>query len=156
MPRCALLASVLWILAACEISPAEPGPPIGMTTVFAAQHSGMDLPRTDIIRDRHAWAQSWDEIHARTTPLPPLPEIDFQRHLLVLVAIGERPNGCYDVEIRSLHRGHGRLWVSAREWVPVPHCVCTQELVQPVHVVRVERTPGQAELGIRPSSLSCG
>lgn len=151
-----VVSSLLLLLACGGQLPTSPGHGLPIVTVVAAQSSGIDAGREEVIRDAEAWARAWREIHARRSPAAPLPEVDFSRQMLLLVALGERPDGCHDVEIAGVEGAGDALRVAVREIVPGPGCICTMALVQPVHVVSVERTAGEVRFATRRVERACG
>jgi hypothetical protein len=135
----ALAASAL--LAACAA--AGPGDPRDIEhpfeTLLAEAHSGLAEPRREVVRDEAGWARLWADIHAGVTPAPPLPPVDFGRHMLVAVASGTRPSGGFAIRVRSVATRGGKLEVVVLETCPAPDAMVTLELTQPVEVVRVPR-----------------
>lgn len=152
-----LTVSCLLPLLACGGQlPTSPAHGVPIVTVVAAQSSGIDAGREEVIRDPEAWERAWREIHARRTPAAALPAVDFSRQMLLLVALGERPDGCHDVEIAGVERAGDALRVTAHEIVPGPGCICTMALVQPVHVVGVERAAGEVRFAKLRVERACG
>ena len=111
--------------------------------------------RTEVIRDEQRWAAVWAEIHRGHGQAPPRPTFDFSREMAVLVGIGERPSGCYSVEILELSSGAGRIRVRAEERHTVGQCACTAATTQPLHVVRTPRTDGAPDPRIEARTVSC-
>ena len=80
-----------------------------------AMNSGYEAPATLVIRDSSAWAAAWATVHSGVEPQPELPAVDFSQDMLVLVAIGQQPNGGHSTVIsldgiihsRSLVRSAG-------------------------------------------------
>lgn len=158
MARIASLVFLLLIsLLACADSPTATSQrhPVPFATVLSESSTGVEAGRSEVIRDRAPWSRAWDEIHLRSSPQPGLPQIDFGQDMLLLVALGARPNGCFAVEIRSVQRVGSGLRVRVEESTPGAGCGCTQALVQPVHVVKLTRHPGPVDFEIRPGARSC-
>jgi len=108
-------------------------------TLLAEAHSGISERRREVVRDEASWARLWAEIHAGFTPAPPLPAVDFARHMLIAVALGTRPSGGFGVKVRSVASRGERLEVSVAESCPAAGAMVTLSLTQPVEVVRVAR-----------------
>jgi hypothetical protein len=47
------------------------------------EHSGRA-----VVRDAVTWRRIWEEAQSGTSPVPPLPEVDFDRHVVLAVASG--------------------------------------------------------------------
>lgn len=71
-----------------------------------------------------------------------LPAVDSGKEAVILVAIGERPNGGYAIEITRIEAQGDDLVVHVKESVPDPGMISIQVLTQPFHAVRVPRPKG--------------
>jgi PrcB C-terminal len=152
-----LMTATLAILAlACDDSPTAPGDaPIAFETVVATSSSGFVAPRREVIRDAEQWARAWDLLHARQGSVPPLPDVDFTRRMLVLAAMGSRNTGCFQVEVTAINLRRGAVEVEVMERAPTASCICTEALTEPVHVVSLDRVELDARFVVRGQSLSC-
>jgi len=95
--------------------------------------NGTDL----VIADSQSWATTWAQLIRGVGPPPALPAVDFRTERVVLVALGQRSTGGYDIRIDSVvqfQRG-SVTYVTATS--PGNRCVTTQALTQPVDVMRV-------------------
>jgi hypothetical protein len=132
-------ASVL--LAACAA--AGPGDPADAQQPFeplvSESHSGLVERRREVVRDEAGWARLWDEIHSVVSPRPPLPPVDFARHMLVVVASGTRPSGGFSVKVQGVATRGDELEVAVLETCPAPGAMVTMGLTQPVEVVRLAK-----------------
>lgn len=108
-------------------------------TIAAETHSGLGERRREVIRDEANFVRLWSEIHADSTPAPPLPPVDFAQHMLIAVALGTRPSGGYGIKVQSVTTRGERLEVAVAEFCPAPGAVVITVLTQPVEVVRVPR-----------------
>jgi hypothetical protein len=151
-----VLAGVLLATStACEDhGPTGPGGSVPFANLYETPYSGIFRARAEVIRDEARWASVWSEIHARQSFVPPLPPVDFERDMLVLVGIGEKTDGCWSVEILELRSGSGQIHVRAEDRHRTG-CFCTQALTQPVQVVRAVRTEGNAAGEIVSRNVSC-
>jgi hypothetical protein len=110
-------------------------------TVVAQSHSGLEEPRREVIRDEASWARLWGEIQAGVTPRPPLPAVDFERHMLIAVALGTRRSGGFGIKVQGVASRGDTLEVSVLETCPAPGAMVIMALTQPLEVVRVPRLP---------------
>lgn len=122
-------------------SPSDSEDPSGsvqpVDTLFASSISGLATPRRELIADADAWSRAWSELHARMTPVPDAPELDFAEHHVVLLAMGSRPTGGYAIDVASMTVEDGRLVVAVREIEPGAGCITTQAVTQPAFAVTV-------------------
>lgn len=104
-------------------------------------NSGLGDPLRVVIRDQEAWHDMWKRIHSTVVVgLPPLPEIDFAREMVVVVALGARPTGGYGVIVDGAYERDDRLEVIVSVQSPGKSCMLTQAVTQPVDIVRIPKT----------------
>jgi hypothetical protein len=77
------------------------------------------------------------------TPAPDPPRVEFEREMLIVVALGERPTGGYGIVVDSAETRPDGLFVTVRTIAPGKGCMLTQALTQPVDIARVPRHEGQ-------------
>ena len=90
-----------------------------------------------VISDLRTWAVMWARLNAGRQPQPPLPAVDFPTERVILVALGQRNSGGYEIRIDSVvHFERGSVtYVTAT--APGDRCVTTGALTQPVDVIRL-------------------
>jgi hypothetical protein len=117
------------------------GTPIPHETILDGPHSGLDEALSEVVQDQGRWAALWERIHRRIEPPPPLPPVDFSRHMLIAVATGTRRSGGFRVAVRGVAIHEDRLVVEVLETCPAEGSMVTMALTQPVEVVRLEKLP---------------
>lgn len=65
--------------------------------------------------------------------------IDFGKHDLIVVALGQRSNGGYSVEIKEIKKEANDILVLYTETVPGQSCFTTQAITFPYHIVKVNK-----------------
>ena len=139
--------------------PAYPGTPVPITPL-GPKRSGPRTSFTDssgigdrlrvVIRDRDAWRDVWQRIQSPVCSLPnpprgplpelpPLPEIDFSREMLVVVALGGRPSSGYAIVVDGAYEQDNRLEIVVRS-VSVKGCAALAVMTAPVDIVRLPKT----------------
>ncbi|MBZ2206786.1 protease complex subunit PrcB family protein [Massilia soli] len=98
-------------------------------------------PKNVVVRDAAALAALWAE-HGGPAPLP---QVDFQRHMVIGVFAGSQPNGCHSTAIDAIARAQGKVTVARTDTVPGPGVMCTLAIVHPAHIVMVERSDAPVE-----------
>lgn len=110
---------------------------IAFTTLAQDPLSNIASPRAVAVKDAAAWASLWAE-HAGTSR--PLPQVDFQRNMVLAVFRGTQPGGCYPTTITSVARSASKISVLHADSVPGPLVFCTHVVTAPSHMVLVERS----------------
>ena len=77
-------------------------------------YAGIGDPLRAVIRDSVAWRELWTRINRPFVPAPALPTIDFAREMIVVAALGSRPNAGYDVVIESAEQDSAGIQISVR------------------------------------------
>lgn len=148
-----LLLCVLVTLTSCDgdVIITDPDGDVSFQTVFSSQSSEIRNLRGQLIESQSEWDDVWDEIGRGGPP----PDVDFSRDEVALVAAGERPDGCYSIEIREIELRSGLLRVDADLLEPGENCLCPDVLVNPVHAVRFRRTGRDADFDFRRVVRDC-
>ena len=118
-----------------ELDPKRPGPRRSF-----AHSSGILKPLRVVIRDRDAWLELWKQLSSQQSPPPPLPEIDFSREMLIVVAMGQRNTGGFGIIVDGVYKRYKKLEVVVKSISPGNNCMTTQALTQPVDIVRVQKS----------------
>lgn len=83
-----------------------------------------------------AWATAWSHFSDPT----PTPSIDFTKETIVLVALGMRNNGGYQLKINSVHEQGNEITVDYTEITPNSKCATTQAIVFPYEFISIPKT----------------
>lgn len=143
MRAIALIGGAL-LLSACATF-ARQGEPIDFQTVDRGTHSGIQQAGRRVIEDNQRFAALWAELYRTRRPEPPMPDIDFEREIVVAVFQGQQPTGGYAVEVEAVQRIGRRAVVHVAQTAPEPDDMVTMALTSPYHVVRFARQEGGVE-----------
>jgi hypothetical protein len=124
------------------MGPKRPGPRTSFTT-----GGGIWDQLRMVVRDRDAWLDVWKRIyspgpgHGPYPELPPLPEIDFSREMVVVAAMGRRPSTSYAIIIDGAYeRNDYRLEVVVRSVENRRGCMAMTMMTAPIDIVRLPKT----------------
>lgn len=118
----------------------KPCPTCEQTRFSFISYSAITEPLQVVIKDGESWKKIWEKIHCRvTSPVPPVPEIDFSREMVAVVGLGTRPTGGYGIVIHNAFEKDGKVAIIVRKQKPGTNCFTTQALTQPVDIVRLPR-----------------
>jgi len=121
-----------------------------------AYFSGFDRPARVVIEDASAWERAWQTLWSRASPTPPLPEVDFSRHVVLLAAMGQRSSGGHSVFLDGIVQRDGFAEVVVRENAPGPRCGTFDALTQPVDVARMPRINQPVRFRVERGVTDCG
>ena len=127
---------------------------IPFATIERGEDSGAPLTGPRSIDNPDDWVAFWTE-HARSQGAPP--QVDFERDMVLVGAVGERREAGVEVEVRRVLAVIQGTIVTLFERVPGNFCSPAEVRHVPFHIVRVPRVPqpvGYAEVGIE--RVPCG
>lgn len=156
VPTLALLLALS--IAACDsdspVAPNLPDGPVSWETLFEALNSFYTESTRQVVRTEATFETAWEDAVGDLMPAPDRPTVDFQRNMVLVVALGEQPEGCYDIEVTDAFGDGTDLTVTVTETEPTAGCGgCAQVVVQPVEVIRVPRAD---QVNFRTvTSMSC-
>lgn len=104
-------------------------------------NSGFIEPQRLVVRDAVAWQGVWETAWRSRSEIPPLPEVDFTREMVVVAALGSRPSGGFSILVDSAAERPGALTVSIRTISP-GNCIVTLAVTQPLDMARLPRRGG--------------
>ena len=103
-----------------------------------------------VVRDRETWVDLWRRIHSISPDnpnpnggqLPPLPEIDFSREILVVAGMGRRPSSAYAIIIDAAYNyeRNYRLEIVVRSVENRNGCGAATVMTAPIDIVRLPKT----------------
>ena len=159
------IAVVAFTLGGCssqEISPPSTGVEVPIVRLRAepssfTAFSGFRESSRLVIRDRDAWRSIWSKLYERTSPIPPMPEIDFANEVVVVAALGERGSGGFNVVFSgATENDSGGIDVTVRAASPGDRCAMLTVLTQPVDIARVPRVYSSIRFVERNEVVNCG
>ena len=155
--RAALVAILLLAAAGCRDDAAAPAPAPGADPAAVGDEisilrkfppsasGGYAAPAQEIHRDSASFATAWKRANAHMAPVPAAPAVDFSKEMVALVALGQKPNSGFTVEIVGIRRTESalRILFAARE--PAPGTMSAAVMTNPWHAVVLPRDDGPIE-----------
>jgi PrcB C-terminal len=103
------------------------------------------------IRSERRWHRIWDRLATGEAA----PEIDFRRHMVIVVTQGRQPSSGHSIQVERIRRT-GRGWrVEVTEVEPGPGCVTGGVITSPYHVVRVKRSGKRPRFERERTEVAC-
>jgi hypothetical protein len=127
--------------------------------VFAPHSSslemGMERPLQRVLTSEAEWRAVWSEIQSRTRDETALPEIDWQRNMMLVIALGSRRSGGYAVVFGSIYESNAEIRVEVYEMMPGEDCVVTTGVTYPMGYALIRRTEKPVRIVLSKASTSC-
>jgi hypothetical protein len=115
-------------------------------TLLYGYQSGLKPGSIRVARDDNEWRELWSEHTSTMLPRPEAPTIDWQKQMVVCIALGQRPTAGYGIEIDRVEHEGRRLIVEAHERKPAPDAVVPQVITHPYVIAVMPRSDGDVEL----------
>jgi hypothetical protein len=130
-----LLAPVLLTLAA----PQDAGIPLPFRVIDGHAESGFDAGMEKFISSTPDWVAIWMERQRNVKTKVPHPNIDFDRHAIVVVAMGRKNTDGYSVEITRMAKTKDDIRIFLRKTVPGPNAKPAAKVTSPFVMARIEK-----------------
>ncbi len=104
-----------------------------------AYYSGIDDSLRVVVRDSAEWQRLWVALHRPMRPVPALPQVDFGREMVLVVALGQRNSGGWGIVVDSARTSGRDVEAFVRRFAPGRHCGTTSAVTAPVDLVRLPR-----------------
>lgn len=148
-------ALLLPAMAGCVDPSAAPAGPVTFETIEQGQQSGIEERRTVVVRNQSAFQTLWLEHKSDAEGDPGIPDVDFDKRMVVAVFKGQSPDGCHGAEITNITGENGTLVVEG-EWFNVDAAACTAQVTYPFHVVELDRAEVPVEFSMEETSRKAG
>jgi len=93
-----------------------------------------------VIGKRDEWQRVWAKAYANIIPPPKAPDVDFSKHMVLAVFMGEKPTTGYETRITKVVKTEKGLKVHVSETAPKPGDVTGQAITAPFHIVMTPKS----------------
>lgn len=105
-------------------------------TIDKGEHSGIQEYYEAVINDPETWERVWQDHMSWIQPSPPPPPIDFERHTVLGIWIGERPSNNHHATITEVYYDPCEDLVTAHyDYTPYEACGPLDVITHPFHIV---------------------
>ena len=107
--------------------------------------SGETIRQRLVIRTAEQWQEVWAKANSSSSPRAPAPDVDFSKHMVLAVFMGEKPNSGYRIDITRVVQTEKGLAVHVLEsdLTKEPNTGYLTALTVPFHFVVVPRVDGE-------------
>ncbi len=121
-----------------EPAPEEPAVPQRRFEVIASgQQSAVRVPIARAVTSPDLWTDVWAAVHANRHPQPERPPVDFGSETVVVLLLGERRTGGYEVRIAGVRSHNGVVEVDVEVEAPAADDMVTQALTAPYLIATI-------------------
>lgn len=113
-------------------------------TLAASPQSGVTETKNLVIRDAATLADVWTAHTSNVVPRPALPEVDFEKQM-VLALFGGARSGCHEFDVQRIAVSGERLVVYYNDRDVTPVAICAAVVNTPMQMVVVKKTAASVE-----------
>jgi hypothetical protein len=121
-------------------------------TLDQGGYSGINRATNLVLRTQSEWEKLWKQHQERVQPPAKVPAMDFEKEMVVAVAMGQKSTGGYSIKITSIQSTAASLRIFVLEQTPGPDTIVTQALTSPFHFVAVPKNGLKAEFVLERKS----
>ena len=135
------LSTLAWCLATCaqsqELTEPKPGSFVPFWRLGPVINSGLHEPVQRVVGDQSEFNRLWNLMWANYASPPKPPLIDFTKESVIVLALGQRSTGGYDIHAGGITYAHGSLEVIVVTSSPGTGCPVTTSFTAPVELLRL-------------------
>ncbi|MEZ4829139.1 MAG: protease complex subunit PrcB family protein [Bacteroidia bacterium] len=109
------------------------------TKIAEGNYCGVETASTMLIRSQEEWKSLWEKVTANRSPVPTLPEVNFDENLILAVFSGTQNSGGHTIEIQRVAMEKGKYQVNVLQTKPGSGCFVTDVLTQPYYIASVAK-----------------
>eukprot|EP00434_Breviolum_minutum_P039567 symbB.v1.2.035140.t1/scaffold4668.1/size36730/2 len=106
-----------------------------------------------VIGSKSELSDVWTRHFSRRSAADPMPEIDFEKEMVIWVASGVQGSGGYSTAVTQIVEVENELNIQVTFSCPPPGAITTCALTQPHHVIRLPKSSGSVKRKIPNSKL---
>lgn len=144
-----------WLLAGCVLAADSPPAMRRLAEVGQLQVTGFDAELRLVIADQMAWRDAWSRLVSPRRPMPPLPEVDFAKEIVVVVAMGRQRSGGHSIRIVAVERQVSGVQVQAVLQQPGKGCITSASITSPADIVVLPRSALPVTFDLRRETRDC-
>lgn len=138
--RILLFISSIILISCSSTKPLESSKHIEFNSIAKNSNSGFETLTEQTINNSADFEKAWTTAWSHFSDPTPLPEVNFETETIILVALGARNNGGYQLKINSVHELGNEFTIDYTETTPNPKCTNTQAIVFPYEFISVPKT----------------
>lgn len=94
-----------------------------------------------IIKNREEWEKLWIQFTRNNSPQPKVPQIDFDKEIVIGVFLGTRRTGGYNIVIeQAIDESSNNYTLFVRYDIPKRGSIVTMAMTSPFHIIAIDRS----------------
>ncbi|MBL4594663.1 MAG: protease complex subunit PrcB family protein [Flavobacteriales bacterium] len=155
-----LLLSAILFLISCKsneaTTPVETAPKsISFNQLNAGTNGRFEANEYQVISNEQEFKKVWDLAFANFMDKEPFPSVSFETQLVLLVAMGERNSGGYNISIKSIDETKTNVVVTVEESKPGSTCITTTVMAYPYQIVTIDKSKKEVTFKKTEKVIEC-
>lgn len=113
---------------------------IDFTEIKSGENSDYKKAQNIVITTQLEMDLAWGKMFGKYPRKPPIPMIDFETKQLLLVTMGEQPNGGYSIKVKAMLKTPKGILVTLEDSKPGKTCNTTSALIYPFQLVEIPKS----------------
>lgn len=152
-----LLTLILFALFSCKSGEIKSkGTPVAFNEIKTGENSAYSKFTTLEIHSFKELSASWTKLFAKYDRKPPIPTIDYEKNMLLVVALGERSNAGYAIKVKSIMESKNELSVITEETKPGNTCNSAMVMAYPFQLIEIPKTEKPIKFRMTVKINECG
>ena len=110
---------------------------------------------TQVISNNTEFEQVWKQAYANFMIKDEMPEVDFEKNVVLLVAMGEKTSGGHTIKITHLTEVNNNSIANVIATSPGKGCMTTESITYPFQIVQIEKTNKPIEFKVEKKVIDC-
>ncbi|MBI4895374.1 MAG: protease complex subunit PrcB family protein [Candidatus Aenigmarchaeota archaeon] len=124
--------------------------------IIANGSNGGDVERGNyILKKATEWKDLWTKINYYNSPIPPVPDVNFSKEMVVALFAGRKYTSGYYIEVSHIDEKVDGITVFVKEYSPGVNCLTSQVLTYPFNIVKIPRTEKEIGFNTEEVVLNC-
>jgi hypothetical protein len=110
---------------------------VPFTVLSEGSNGGFDKDTLILIRSNDEMNENWRKLFSNFVELPDMPAVNFSNQMVVILNMGEKNNGGYNISVTSVVEKELQLAVYADYISPGPNCLVAEVISYPFTVIAI-------------------
>jgi hypothetical protein len=125
--------------------------------ILVTGDSGGAYPRLqETITSEAGWEKYWAQVHAASSPLPPILPVDFRLHDVIALSEGRQMTGGYNLKVTSINRSARGTIIDVTEQIPTITCPVTTSITNRYFMALTDKLTEPVSFRITTDRRQCG
>ena len=129
--------------------------PILVVELHSGNNGRFEAKEQKVITTKEGLTDVWTKAYGNYLKKDPVPEVDFSKNVVLLVAMGEKNAGGYTIKINKVVGSKLNTVVSILETNPGKNCNLTTAMTYPFQIVQIEKQAKEIVFNTTTKIIEC-